>query len=161
MTKEALQEILHILELDYEAEPTLVYVFYAMPDGRVNNFSISVRRGSDMSRQQLTKLMHKEYPATREGDIIAVEKPGDWKPMVEWLDTTEVCRLLHISIRTLRHWTRRGLFETSVIDRHIYYNRANINKVIAARAVTENGRIDSSCLYEKKTPTGYQRTDMP
>ena len=49
MTKEALQEILHVLELDYEAEPTMVYVFYATPDGRVNNFSISMRRGREAS----------------------------------------------------------------------------------------------------------------
>ena len=44
MTKEELQEILHDLELDYEAEPTLIYLFYVTPEGKVNNFSISMRR---------------------------------------------------------------------------------------------------------------------
>lgn len=146
MTKEALQEILHILELDYEAEPTLVYVFYATPDGRVNNFSISVRRGSDMSRQQLTKLMHKEYPATREGDIIAVEKPGDWKPMVEWLDTTEVCRLLHISRKTLWKWSKEHLLHPSKVEGRVYYSRMEIDQMIRANVIDENGRLDRTAM---------------
>lgn len=146
MTKEALQEILHILELDYEAEPTLVYVFYATPDGRVNNFSISVLRGSDMSRQQLTKLMHKEYPATREGDIIAVEKPGDWKPMVEWLDTTEVCRLLHISRKTLWKWSKEHLLHPSKVEGRVYYSRMEIDQMIRANVIDENGRLDRTAM---------------
>ena len=60
MTKEELQEILHELELDYEAEPTLIYLFYSTPDGRVNNFSISVRRGRRLSDRQLERLMRRE-----------------------------------------------------------------------------------------------------
>lgn len=150
MTKEALQEILHTLELDYEAEPSLVYVFYALPDGRVNNFSISIRRGSTMSRRQLESLMHREYPATREGTVVAVEKPRDWKPMVDWLDTAEVCRLLHITDRTLRTWTRSGLFHPSRMEgsRKKYYMRSEIDRVLESNAIQENGKIDRTILTE-------------
>ena len=145
MTKEALQEILHVLDLDYEAEPTLVYVFYATPDGRVNNFSISVRRGSDMSRKTLTKLMHKEYPATREGDILAVEKP-QWKPMTEWLDSAEVCRWLRISRKTLWKWSKENLIHPSKVDGRVYYNRWEIDQMIQSNVIDENGRLDKTAL---------------
>ena len=145
MTKEALQEILHILELDYEAEPTLVYVFYATPDGRVNNFSISVRQGGEMSRQQLTKLMHKEYPATREGDIIAVERP-EWRPMTEWIDVAEVCRWLHISRKTLWKWSKEHLLHPSKVEGRVYYNRMEIDRLIRANVIDENGRLDRTAM---------------
>lgn len=144
MTKEALQEILHVLELDYEAEPTLVYVFYVLPDGRVDNFSISVRHGAAMNREQLESLMHREYPATRQGKVLAVEKPTDWKPMVEWLDSTEVCRLLHISRKTLWKWSNKKLLTPSKVEGRIYYDRAEIDRLIQSNAITENGRLDKT-----------------
>lgn len=145
MTKEALQEILHVLELDYEAEPTLVYVFYATPDGRVNNFSISVRHGSTMSRKKLEELMRREYPSTREGTVLAVEKPTDWRPMVEWLDTAEVCRLLHISRKTLWKWTRNGMLTPSKVNNgRVYFDRKEIDRMIQSNAICENGRLDKT-----------------
>ena len=118
MTKEALQEILHVLELDYETEPSLVYVFYTTPDGRVNNFSIS-----------------------------AVERPEPAKN-VEWLDVNDVCRMLHITDRTLRRWTGRGLFHPSAMEgcRKLYYRRDEIDRVLQSKAVQENGTIDKTAL---------------
>lgn len=147
MTKEALQEILHVLELDYETEPSLVYVFYTTPDGRVNNFSISVRKGGTMSRKKLEALMQREYPATRESKILAVDRPEPAKN-VEWLDVNDVCRMLHITDRTLRRWTGRGLFHPSAMEgcRKLYYRRDEIDRVLQSKAVQENGRIDKTAL---------------
>ena len=150
MTKDEIQEILHELELDYEAEPTLIYLFYVLPDGRVNNFSISMRRGGHLNDRQLECLMRNEYPASRQGSVTHVERPEKTPENVEWLDANDVCRLLHISSRTLRRWTRRGLFTASVIDRRIYYSRTEINHVLTSNIVLENGRIDNPGL--KETP---------
>ncbi len=145
MTKEALQEILHVLELDYEAEPTLVYVFYTTPDGRVNNFSISVRKGGTLSREKLEKLMRSEYPSTREGKVLSVEKPEP-SSAVEWLEVNEVCRLLRISQKTLRRWTQRGYFHPSQIGQRIYYMREEIETVLRANAVMDNHRFDATAM---------------
>ena len=136
MTKEEMQEILRDLELDYEAEPTLIYLFYVTPDGKVNNFSISLRRGGHLSDRQLERLMRREYPATRQGTVIHTERPG-WISRTEWMDVTEVCNMLHISERTLR---------TSTIDggRKLYFKREEIDRVLESNAVQENGRIDNT-----------------
>ena len=115
MTKEEMQEILRDLELDYEAEPTLIYLFYVTPDGKVNNFSISLRRGGHLSDRQLERLMRREYPATRQGTVIHTERPG-WISRTEWMDVTEVCNMLHISERPCGNGQAKGLF-TSVDDR--------------------------------------------
>lgn len=151
MTKETLQEILHILELDYEAEPTLAYVFYRTPDGQVNNFSISIRHGGGkLSDEQLQELMHREYPSSRGCATIAVERPHVRKPLSEWLDVNEVCQMLHISDRTLRSWTHRGLFHPSIPEggRKKYYRRSEIDHVLEANAIQENGRLDQTALVE-------------
>lgn len=145
MTKEEMQEILRDLELDYEAEPTLIYLFYVTPDGKVNNFSISLRRGGHLSDRQLERLMRREYPATRQGAVIHTERPG-WLSRTEWMDVTEVCNMLHISERTLRTWTTKGLFHPSTIDggRKLYFKREEIDRVLESNAVQENGRIDNT-----------------
>ena len=145
MTKEEMQKILQILELDYEAEPTLVYVFFERPDGRVDNFSISVRRGSQMSNRQLEELMRREYPATRKSRVVAVDRP-DYVPPVEWLEANDVRRMLHVSERTLRNWTRRGFFHPTQIARRIYYSRDEVEEVLRHNAILDNGRFDTTAM---------------
>lgn len=149
MTKETLQEILHILELDYEAEPSLVYVLYRTPDGRIGNFSISIRLGNKMSNSQIEKLMHREYPATRGTTTLAVERP-DHVPAVEWLDVADVCRILHVSVRTLRNWTRRGIFHPSLLGRKLYYSRDEIEDVLQRNAILDNGRFDNTAINSQE-----------
>ena len=150
MTKEELQEILHELELDYEAEPTLIYLFYTTPDGRVNNFSISMRRGGHLTNRQLERLMRREYPATRQGMVLHTERPEATPDNVEWLDTADVCRLLHISRKTLWKWTRQGLFTASKVEGKVFYSRTEINGVIADNLLQENGRVDKTALFSAK-----------
>ena len=150
MTKEAMQEILRILELDYEAEPTLVYVFYRTPDGRVNNFSISIRRGDEMSDRQLEELMHREYPATRGTTTLAVERP-EWRPLTEWLDIAEVCRWLHISRKTLWKWSKEHLLHPSKVEGRVYYSRMEIDQMIRANVIDENGRLDRTTVGTKSS----------
>lgn len=140
MNKEELEDLLHVLGLDYEAEPSLIYLFYATPDGRVNNYSISVRRGDSMNDHELEQLMRREHPATRDSELVYVDRPN--VPLCPWLDTTEVCNMLHINPRTLRRWTARGLFHPSMVGGRQYYNINEINAVMAANVVTENGHID-------------------
>ena len=146
MTKEALQEILHVLELDYEAEPTLVYVFYALPDGRVDNFSISVHSGRSMTDNEIVNIMRREYPATRDAKVISVERPEQQPPKPrkeEWLDANEVCKMLHISRRTLKRWTDRGLFIASQMGDRLYYSRDEIDRALRANIISESGRVDT------------------
>ena len=155
MTKEELQEILHELELDYEAEPTLIYLFYTTPDGRVNNFSISMRHGGHLTDQQLERLMRREYPASRQGMVIHAERPEATPDNVEWLDTADVCRMLHISRKTLWKWTRRGLFTPSRVEGKIFYSRTEINNVIADNLLQENGRVDkTACSFLRGSKMG-------
>jgi hypothetical protein len=146
MTKEELQEILHELELDYEAEPTLIYLFYITPDGRVNNFSISVRRGGHLNDRQLEHLMRNQYPATRQSTVIHSERPESTPDDKEWLDTCEACRMLHISRKTLWKWTKRGLFTPAKVEGMVYYSRTEIHNVIVSNLVQENGRVDRTAL---------------
>lgn len=163
MTKETLQEILHILELDYEAEPTLAYVFYRTSDGRINNFSISIRHGGgELNDEQLQELMHQEYPSTRGTTTIAVERPEKVLPVAEWLDTAEVSQMLHVTPRTLRNWASRGwLRPMKMGGRRIYYKHSDIDAIIEAHAIDEHGRFDSTAMFSQKaarTLEGRQET---
>lgn len=154
MTKEELEDMLHVMGLDYEAEADKIYVFYVHPDGRVDNFSISVRHGRAMSNGDIEELMRREYPSTREGTVMAVERPHghvDIKaqehselPKEEWLDTVDVCQMLKISRRTLQRWTRKGLFRKVKMEDRNYYSRHDIDEVMHKNMVQENGHIDTS-----------------
>lgn len=149
MTKEELQDILHVLGLDYEAEANQIYVFYVLPDGRVDNFSLTVRRGARMSDKDIVSLMRREYPATRQGEVMAVERP-DWRPSnEEWLDTADVCSMLKVSDRTLRRWSKKGYLKPRYTDRKVYFNRAEIDALIDSNAIDEDGRIDTTALLNK------------
>ncbi|MBR1766905.1 MAG: helix-turn-helix domain-containing protein [Bacteroidales bacterium] len=143
MKKEEIQQILKALELDYEAEPTLIYVFYKLPDGRIDNFSISVRHGGAMSDDQIERLMRSEYPASRTASMVGVERPEvEVDRRKEWIDTGEVCRWLKISRKTLWLWTKKGLFHPSRTEGRLLYDRYEIEEVIASNIVCENGRLD-------------------
>lgn len=149
MTNEELKKILEILELDYEAQPPMIYVFYRLPDGRINNYSISFHRGSKMSDQKLESLMRNSSPTLRQSEVLGIERP-DWVPPVEWLDIPDVCRLLRISSRSLRTWTRRGLFHPSQIGQRLYYSRNEVEDVLRRNAILDNGRLDSTVLEGRK-----------
>lgn len=149
MTNEELKKIFEILELDYEAPIPLIYVFYRLPDGRINNYSISVRRGNKMSDEHLVDLMRRSSPSLRQTEVLGVERP-DWVPPVEWMDVLDVCRLLRVSSRTLRKWTRRGLFHPSQIGRRLYYSRDEVENVLRRNAFLDNGRIDNTVLENSK-----------
>lgn len=151
MTKNELEDVLHVLGLDYEAEADQVYVFYVLPDGRVDNFSVNVRRGVGMSDTALLDLMRHEYPASREGKVLAVERPTgirlhEDKAAEEWLDTYEVCKKMHISRATLYRWMQRGLFMGSRLGNKVYFRVSDIERALAENVVQENGRIDRQCL---------------
>ncbi len=141
MKREDLQEILHLLEFDVENDPTLIYVFYETPDGVVHNFSVSVQHGHRMSDRRLEALMKREYPATRQGRVMCVERT-DRQTFVEWMETMEVCRMLHVSEKTLRRWTHRGMFHPSQIGRRLYYSREEVETVLKSNAILDNGRLD-------------------
>lgn len=152
MTKEELEDMLHVMGLDYEAEADKIYVFYVHPDGRVDNFSISVRHGRAMSNGDIEELMRREYPSTREGTVMAVERPhghvdmkaGAGQSKEEWLDTVDVCQMLKISRRTLQRWTKKGLFRKVKMEDRNYYSRHDIDEVMRKNMVQENGHIDTS-----------------
>ena len=145
MTQEEIAEILQELELDYEAQPTLVYVFYTTPDGRVNNFSISVRRAKKMSDKKIVELMRKEYPEGRRSKVNAVERPkATIEKHDEWMESAEVCQMLKVTGKTLRRWRKMGLFHPSQLGRYYYYLRAEVEEVLRSNVIDENGRLDTS-----------------
>ena len=154
MTKEELEDILHALGLDYEAEANQIYVFYVLPDGRVDNFSLTVRRGARMSDADILTLMHREYPATRQGTVMSVERPDGFRARreelraqlrpEEWMEAHDVCAALKISRRTLQRWTRRGVFRGVRVGERVYYSRADIDDAMRSNIVMENGRIDGT-----------------
>lgn len=147
MTKQEIENLLHVLGLDYEAEPSLIYVFYTKPDGCVDNFSISVRRGRSMSDEEITQFMSREYPATRDGRIVGIERQGGRYD--EWLDSVDVCRMLHISCRTLQRLVKRGALKPSRMGRRMYFSHREVDRAIRANMVQENGRIDKTAFLKK------------
>jgi excisionase family DNA binding protein len=147
MTKEEIKEILHILELDYEAEPSLIYVFYRTRDGVFRNFSISVRQGDHLSDLELVSLMRREYPATRQGDVVDVERPAMLPPAGErWLDTSDVCHLLKISRQTVSSWAKKGYLTPYCVGGRVYFSRTQIDHFIRSNAIDENGRLDKTAI---------------
>lgn len=146
MTNEELKKILEILDLDYEKQPPMIYVFYRLPDGRINNYSISVRRGNKMSDEHLVDLMRRSSPSLRQTEVLGVERP-DWVPPVEWLDIPDVCRLLRISRKTLWKWTKKGILNAAKVEGRTYYDRADIDRMIRDNAIEENGRLDKTVLH--------------
>lgn len=150
MTKEELNEILRILGLDEWRESAQIYVFYRRPDGVVENFSLNVRRGREMTDEEVIGLMRREYPASREGEVLAVERPkgGEYhkQARADWLDVPEVCQMLNISTRTLRKWTAMGVFSAYRVNGKLYYERNDIDRAMRNNIVMENGRLDKSCL---------------
>ncbi|MBR1550178.1 MAG: helix-turn-helix domain-containing protein [Bacteroidales bacterium] len=147
MTNEELKRIMEMLELDCEAPIPLIYVFYRLPDGRINNYSISVRRGNKMSDEHLVELMRHSSPTLRDSEVLAVDRP-DWVPPTEWLDVPDVCRLLRISRKTLWKWTRKGLLNAAKVEGRTYYDRADIDRMIRDNVIMENGRLDSTVLAQ-------------
>lgn len=146
MTKEELEDVLHVLGLDYEPEANQIYVFYVRHDGRVDNFSLNVRHGKDMSDNEILALMRNEYPAARQAQVMALERPDNMRRFEQvqrdWVDVNTVCKMLDVSRKTLRKWTSKGLFAASRIDDRIFYERAEIDRVMRANIIQENGRID-------------------
>ena len=104
MDRKELKELFEALGLAFEAEPTLMYIFYKKRDGTVHNLSVSIRH--DVGDERLRELM-REYPDAREGEVMAIERPMGRR--TEWVDTVEVCELLHTSKRTLRRWSEEGV----------------------------------------------------
>ena len=146
MTKEQLQELMRQLELEFDARPGLVQVFYRTADGRINNFSISVHNACDsrhraMSDRQLADLMQREYPATRQARLLAVEHPREG--LTRWLDSAEVCRLLHTTRQTVNRWARRGLLHPARLGNRNYYDAAEVDVLLHSHVIQDNGRLDT------------------
>lgn len=146
MTHEELKSILQRLQLDYDAAPSLVYVFYQTPDGLVNNFSISLRRarsrnGHPMTPEQLGLLMQ-QYPAAADGKVVAIEHPQ--QGLSHWLEAAEVCRRLHVSRRTLQRWQQYGVLQPSRIGKRLYFDAADIEVFIRSHRIQDNGRLDKT-----------------
>ena len=141
MTKEELADIMHVLGLDYEAEANQIYVFYVLPDGRIDNFSLTVRRGARMNDDAIVSLMRREYLATRSGEVMSVERP-EWHPhnAEEWLDTTDVCRMLKVSDRTVQRWTKKGHIKAYHMGGRVYYSRAEVDRALLEGKIKENDK---------------------
>lgn len=146
MTIEQLKEIMHQLHLDYDAQPSLVYVFYQTDDGLVNNFSISVQHARQRNRKpmtaaQLADLMQREYPVTRQARLLAVEHPREG--LTRWLDSAEVCRLLHTTRQTVNRWAQRGLLHPARLGNRNYYDAAEVDALLHSHVIQDNGRLDT------------------
>ena len=144
MTIDELREIMHQLKLDFDCEPQLVYVFYKTSDGLVNNFSINIRHARQrnrkpMSDSQLADLMERQYPDSRGSRLLAVERP---ESLTRWLDSSEVCQMLHTTRQTVNRWARRGLLHPSHVGNRNYYDAAEVDALLRSNVIQEDGRID-------------------
>lgn len=153
MTKEELDEILRVLGIDADRAANQIYVFYVLPDGRVDNFSLTVKKGRRMSDEAVERLMRREYPSTREGHVLAVERP-EWRPPEQqWLDAVEAANMLKVTTRTLRTWREKGyLTAYQPGNGRVYYSRQEIDRLIESNALQENGRMDKTALADEHEP---------
>lgn len=126
-------------------EQNLIYVFYTTPAGTVRNFTISVHSahtpsGRKMSAADLGRLM-KGYPDAANGNILAIDHPNEG--LTHWLDTVEVCDMLHTTPQTLRRWRKQKVLKASHIGRKLYYDRAEVDALLHSNMIQENGRLDT------------------
>lgn len=122
---------MHALGLDSEPECNQIYVFYQLPDGRVDNFSIGIRRGRSLTPEEMIALMKREYPATRQAQVLAVERPGGIERMAtEWIDTADLCAWLKVSRRTVERWRRRGLIKGRRMGGRLYFARHEVDRAL-------------------------------
>lgn len=144
MTNDELKEILRQLHLNIDSEPQLIYVFYQTADGLVNNFSINMRRARQRNRRpmtnsQLVDLMESQYPDARDSRLLAVERPAG---LTRWLDTADVCQMLHVTRQTINRWARRGLLHPAKMGHRHYFDATEIDAVLRSNIIQENGRLD-------------------
>lgn len=144
MTIDELRQIMHQLKLDFDSDPQLIYVFYQTPEGLINNISISVQHARQSNRRpltdgQLADMVHGEYPSTRDGRLLAVERPDG---LTQWLDTAEVCQRLNTTRQTVNRWARQGLLHAARMGRRNFFDAAEIDALMRSNIIQENGRID-------------------
>lgn len=146
MTIDELREIMHQLKLDFDCEPQLIYVFYQTPDGLVNNFSINIRHARQRNRQpmtdqQLCDLMERQYPDSREGRLLAVERPDG---LSHWLDSAEVSQRLKVTPQTINRWARSGRLHAAKISHRNYFDAAEVEALLRSNVIQDNGRMDKT-----------------
>lgn len=160
MNIETLRAMVEALDIDIEVQANLIYIFYVTPDGLVNNLSVSMKRaklkdGRRMSDADLAKLME-EYPATRQGSVVAVERPRG--NLHRWVDREDVKQMLHTSTTTIRRWEELGLLTPSRLGKKVYYDTAEVDRMLRNNAIQENGRLDKTALIGLE---GDGRTNRP
>lgn len=137
---------MHQLHLDFDAEPTLIYIFYRTPEGLINNFSISLHAARQRNRQAMTAEqlgnVLGQYPAAADATVVATEHPREG--MRQWLDADTVSRRLHTSRRSLARWVQRGLLHPARMNRRLYFDAAEVDRMLADNIITDQGRIDST-----------------
>lgn len=149
-TLEEIRNLMHQLGLDKEEPVTLAYIFYQTADGAVNNLSVSLHSGHRQGRRplsdsQLVDIME-GYPAAAGAKIVAIEHPQ--RGLTQWLDASDVCRQLHTSRQTLRRWVHRGLLHPSRLSRRLYFDPAEVERVLRSNVIQENGRLDRAGLSD-------------
>ncbi len=158
MTLEELKQLVASLNLEPDPQPSLIYIFYATPDGVVNNLTVSLKQarlgnGRKMGDSDLAELMG-QYPDARQGTVVAVERPhGD---LHRWLDRDEVIRMLHTSKSTLARWVRLGCLHPSHLGRKTYFDADEVDRFLRSHMIQENGRLDKTGLLP--SPSVPQRT---
>ena len=56
----------------------------------------------------------------------------------EWLDSDEVCAILHISKRTLQRYRSNRLITFSVVNHKMLYSKADILNMLSEKVVCRN-----------------------
>jgi len=64
------------------------------------------------------------------GQMTAMARKGTDKRLGQWLDNSDVCRLLSISPRTLQTLRDNGTLAYSQIERKIYYRPEDVNSIM-------------------------------
>ena len=146
MTIEELRHIMHQLQLDFDATPRLIYVFYQNDKGLVNNFTISLQAARQRNRRPMTAeqiaAVMQQYPDARNAQLIAVEHPT--QGLTQWMDTPEVCQKLHTTRQTLSRWTKQGLLHPARLGHRLYFDAGEIDSVLRSNIIQPNGRLDKT-----------------
>jgi len=54
----------------------------------------------------------------------------------KWIEGSEVCRMMHISKRTLQNYRDNGILPHSIVGGKIFYNKDDINDLMQKNYIT-------------------------
>ena len=98
-----------------------------------------------------TTVDYRKIFARIEQRLLRIEEQLSQKPPVKlnWLESPDICQMLHISKRTLSHYRESGLIPYSKMGGKVYYRLSDIENFLAAHLVSKK---QASCTPGPASP---------